>query len=85
MSEVCAYDIDGTVREGSLLADAILHGISAGFMDPARFADPARPTYPEVDYFVEAITHRSLKDFHEVTARISDEARQSAKTIKEGL
>lgn len=78
MSEVCAWDLDGTIRPGSLLADAVLHGIQAGFIDETRFADPTCPSYGEVDYFVEAITARSRKDFLDVTEKLSDEARQQA-------
>lgn len=74
MSELSAWDIDGTLRPGSLLADAVAHGIERGFIDPARFVDPACPSYAEVDYFIEAVTHRSRHDFKELLDRMSDEA-----------
>lgn len=74
MNRLAAWDLDGTIRPGSLLSDAVQHGISEGFMDPTRFVDPTTPTYEEVDYFVAALANRSRKDFQAVTDRLSDEA-----------
>lgn len=74
-SELSVWDLDGTIRPGSLLSEAVQFGISEGFVDPAEFADPKQPTYTEVDYFVRAITNRSRKTFNTLTDRISDEAR----------
>lgn len=78
MNEICAWDLDGTIRPGSLLADAINHGVAAGFIDAEDYADPSNPTYAEVDNFVKAITGRSRNDFLELTHRLSDEARDQA-------
>lgn len=78
MSELSVWDLDGTIRPGSLLATAVQHGISEGFVDPSEFADPTAPTYAEVDYFVRAITHRSRKDFTALTDQLSDEAREQS-------
>ncbi|HEX4662172.1 MAG TPA: haloacid dehalogenase-like hydrolase [Candidatus Saccharimonadales bacterium] len=78
MSELHVWDLDGTIRQGSLLAEAVLHGGEEGFIDLSRFQNPAKPTYGEVDYFVEAITQRSRRDFRVLTDRLSDEARDQA-------
>lgn len=76
MSELCAYDIDGTIREGSLLGDAVVHGVKEGFINQERFADPLQPHYNEVDYFVEAITGRSRTVFNEMTDWLADSAHE---------
>lgn len=78
MSELSVWDLDGTIRPGSLLATAVQHGINEGFVDSSEFANPAAPTYAEVDYFVRAITNRSRKDFTALTNQISDEAREQS-------
>lgn len=78
MSELSAWDLDGTIRPGSLLAEAISHGIGEGFIDASHYADPANPTYAEVDYFLEAITQRSRNDFAGLIDRLSDEARNQS-------
>lgn len=77
MSELSAWDIDGTMRPGSLLAEAVLFGIEQGFIDADRFSDPSLPTYGEVDYFVEAITQRSRRDFKNLTDKITEDAANS--------
>lgn len=78
MSELSVWDLDGTIRPGSLLAEAISHGIQEGFIDAADYQDPAQPTYAEVDNFVHSITQRSRRDFHGLTDRLADEARTQA-------
>lgn len=78
MSELCAYDLDGTIRPGCLLTEALKHGAEAGFIDLSQFKDPDNPTYDEVDYFVSAITRRSRREFIELTDRLSDEAKDQA-------
>lgn len=78
MRELSAWDLDGTIRPGSLLAEAVVHGGVEGFIDLSRFQNPALPTYGEVDYFVESITQRSRKDFQALTDKLSDEARSQS-------
>jgi phosphoserine phosphatase len=78
MNELCAWDLDGTVRPGSLTGDAVLHAGEAGFIDLDLFADPSNPSYAEVPYFISAITSRSRKDFKELIDKISDEAREKS-------
>lgn len=76
MSNLSVWDLDGTLRPGSLLAEGIQHGVEAGFIDQTRFADPAHPTYEEARYFVDAVTHQPRKVFHDLEDRLSDEARE---------
>src|SRR4029079_16941832 len=78
MSELCVWDLDGTIRPGSLMGEAVLHGIEAGLFDPARFANPAEPGYEEVDYFVEALGQQPAKALTELTDRLSEEAPDQA-------
>lgn len=75
MSELSVWDLDGTLRPGSLLAEAISHGVDAGFIDSTKFGDITTPTYGEVDYFVQSLVHRSRHDFRGLMDRLSDEAR----------
>lgn len=75
MSGLNAYDLDGTIRPGTLVSEAIHFGAALGFVDLDRFQDPDAPSYDEAWYFVDALTGQSAKVFKELTDKISDEAR----------
>ena len=76
MSLLSAWDLDGTIRPGSLLGDAIAYGIQNGFIDPARYTDPSRPTYEDADTFIEHITGRHRHDFAGLMQQLGEEARE---------
>lgn len=78
MSELCLWDLDGTIRPGSLSSDALVHGIEAGFIDPTPFKDPTDLQYDEVDDFMKALSQQSRAVFTELLDRISDEAKAEA-------
>ena len=76
MSEMCAYDLDGTIRPGSLLTDIARHGINTGLFDPNVFADLDKPSWDELPQFFEAITNCSRHDFLELTDWLTESAAQ---------
>jgi phosphoserine phosphatase len=73
MSKLAAWDLDGTMRPGSLFVDAVLHGGEMGFIDPSRFADIAHPTHDELGYFVASLTNRSHRDFDVLMRDLAEE------------
>lgn len=83
MREVSAYDIDGTLREGVMLKDAVHFGIENSLLDPSRFADLDHITMEEIGYFREALIGASKHTLKDLTDRISDEA--VASTMEWGL
>jgi phosphoserine phosphatase len=74
MSELCVWDLDGTMRPGNLMADAINHAAGIGIIDINRFVNPEAPDLPELIYFVGAIAQQSRRQFTDLTDRLSDEA-----------
>ncbi len=78
MSELYVWDLDGTIRQGSLLGDAVMHGIAAGFMDAKDYATPAHPAYADADTFLRDITGHSRREFTELITRLGEQARAQA-------
>jgi len=78
MSELHAWDLDGTIRPGSLVGDAVSDSIAEGIIDGEGFEDPANPTLEEIWRFVGTLPGRSLGDFKPVTDRITEEAQNQA-------
>lgn len=75
MSELNVYDLDGTIRPGTLTGDVIQFGAAAGFIDVSKFKNPGNPGYEEIKYFLSALAGQSIRVFKELTDKISDEAR----------
>jgi len=75
--KLSVWDIDGTMRPGSLLIDTIKHGVKEGLFDPASFADVDNLTREHLDAFVRSVKGQSHSHFNEFTDMISDEAEAS--------
>jgi|SRR6185437_3596499 len=75
MTKLCVWDLDGTIRPGCLMTDAVRHCAEMGWTDLV-IAEPAYPNPEEVSSFVRTITGKSLSDFHHLTARLQPEALQ---------
>jgi phosphoserine phosphatase len=78
VDKLYVWDLDGTIRPGSLLGDGIVHGIAAGFMTAEDYATPAEPTYADADTFLRDITGRSRHDFTDLITRLGEQARSQA-------
>jgi phosphoserine phosphatase len=75
MKKLAAWDLDGTMRPGSLFVDAVVHGGKMGFIDPTRFADVTHPTHDDLVYFVDSLANRSHRDFEGLMTELTEKGR----------
>jgi phosphoserine phosphatase len=74
MSELCVWDLDGTLRPGFLMGDAIAHAADMGLVDISVFANPSAPDYQELHHFMAAVTAQPRNVFGNLMDRLSEEA-----------
>lgn len=78
MAELCAWDVDGTIRPGFLFGEAVAHAAGEGIIDGDRIGDVSNPTWPEVRYFFESLQGVPVNKFAGLVQRVEEEATDRA-------
>lgn len=76
MSRLCAFDVDGTLRderEGSLMTTALRYGAEIGFIDPVRCSDALSPGASETE-IAAALAGVALSNFNAFIQHLSETA-----------
>lgn len=72
--ELHLYDLDETVRRGSLIADLVRFCATQGYLDISKLQDPAHPSYAEVPIVTQALIGKSKHDFQPLLDHIESTA-----------